>query len=361
MENYRIDELDENFKQSFIIENGIKYFDVKNEPSYIFGLPWFKSGEDFYRIPSEKHMLLSPGVKQLSRHTSGVRLRFRTNSPTVTLKVKLLSGNDMSHMPRTGISGFDFYTGCAFNRKYVKTIMPAASGIDEYTGEATISGDGTEEWLIYFPLYTGVNNLLLGIKEGCIIQPARPYTIERPVVFYGSSITQGGCASRTGNSYVNIISRWLDADIFNLGFSGSAKGEIEIAELINELDLSALVIDYDHNAPTIDHLSNTHEPFFKCIRKSKPTLPVIFISRPDFDKNADESRARRDIIYKTYINSVNSGDLNTYFIDGETLFGSKDRDSCTVDGCHPNDLGFMRMAEVICPVLKKALKIFRYL
>lgn len=356
MENYRIDKLDENFKQSFIIENGIKYFDVKYEPSYIFGLPWFKSGEDFYRIPYEKHIMLSSdGVKQFSQHTSGVRLRFRTNSPTITLKVKLLLGNDKSYMPRTGLSGFDFYIGCAFNRKHVKTIMPTASGIDEYMGEATISGDGMEEWLIHFPLYNGVDNLLLGIKDGCIIQPARPYTIEKPIAFYGSSITQGGYASRPGNSYVNIISRWLDADIINLGFSGNAKGEIEIAELINELELSALVIDYDHNAPTSTHLSNTHEPFFKCIRKSKPTLPVIFISRPDFDKNADDSRVRRDIIYKTYINSVNSGDLKTYFIDGEILFGSKDRDSCTVDGCHPNDLGFMRMAEVISPVLKKAL------
>ena len=353
MKNRKIEELDTNFKITGIKEEGKVYFDVTQEPSIVFGLPWFKSNKEFCRMPPEKLKLFSEGIKYLSWNTTGVRLRFKTNSPSIALKVNLLSGSDMSHMPRTGISGFDFYTGLGPNKKYVKTIMPE-SGAQEYQGEVfSCDDDGLlKEWLIYFPLYNGVKRLQLGIKEGSIIEPADQYIIEKPVVFYGSSITQGGCASRTGNCYTNIISRLLDTDIYNLGFSGSAKGEPEMAEFISELEMSVLVIDYDHNAPDVKHLEKTHEPFFKCIRRKQPELPVIFVSKPDFDANISDSSVRREIIYRTYKNSLDLGDKRTYFIDGETLFGKENRDSCTVDGCHPNDLGFMRMAKVIAPVIK---------
>lgn len=350
----KIEELDSNFRANGIKEEGMIYLDVTQEPSMVYGLPWFTSNREFCRIPSDRLKLFSESVQYLSWNTSGVRLRFKTNSPSVALKVKLLSVDDMSHMPRTGISGFDFYTGSGPDKKYVKTIMPD-NGAEEYQGEACSQDGVLKEWLIYFPLYNGVKSLQLGIKEGYSIAPADQYIIEKPVVFYGSSITQGGCASRTGNSYPNIISRWLDADIYNLGFSGSAKGEPEMAEFISGLEMSVLVIDYDHNAPSVEHLEKTHEPFFQYIRRKKPKLPVIFVSKPDFEANIADNRARREVIYRTCKNSEDSGDKRIYFIDGETLFGTEDRDSCTVDGCHPNDLGFMRMAKVICPVIKNAL------
>lgn len=120
---------------------------------------------------------------------------------------------------------------------------------------------------------------------GSKIGKPTPYSIEKPIVFYGSSITQGGCASRPGNSYTHIICRWLDANMVNLGFSGNAKGEPEMAELISQIDMGALVMDYDHNAPDAEYLLNTHENFFKIIRSNHPYLPVIFVSKPDFDKN----------------------------------------------------------------------------
>lgn len=358
MSNFKIEELDSNFKTAVTKEEGMVFYDVALEPSLVYGLPWFdkKAEFSFCRIPPNKLDLFSEGVRELAWHTSGVRLKFRTDSPTVALDVKLRSGYDMSHMPRTGISGFDFYKGSWPDRKYIKTIMPD-SGAEEYRGEACSDNSGEEEWLIFFPLYNGVKSLQLGIKEGCSLEMAEPYAVSRPVVFYGSSITQGGCASRTGNAYHNIISRWLDADIYNLGFSGNAMGEPEMAEYISFIDMSALVMDYDHNAPTVEHLAETHEPFFRHIRAKRPDLPVIFISKPDFDSDVAGNNVRREVILKTYRNAVSAGDKNVYYIDGEQLFGTEDRDSCTVDGCHPNDLGFMRMAQVILPVLKKALNI----
>lgn len=130
-----------------------------------------------------------------------------------------------------------------------------------------------------------------------------------------------------------------------------------MAELISQIEMSAFVLDYDHNAPTVEYLKETHEDFFKIIRNAQPDLPIIIVTKPDFDNNVKENSIRRKIIFETYKNAIDRGDKNVYFVDGETLFGTKDRDSCTVDSCHPNDLGFMRMAEHIYPTIKKALKL----
>jgi hypothetical protein len=354
METKRIEELDKNFLSNETGKNETEYYNVLNGPFQIYGLPWNQVEMVFYRLPYELSSKLSENLRQLAGHTSGVRVRFVTDSPFVSVRAELTSGYDMSHMPRTGISGFDFYVGQSNNRRYVKTIMPEY-GVTKYEGTALTTGTGLQEWLIHFPLYNGIKQLEIGLKPNTLIKEAAPYTISKPIVFYGSSITQGGCASRPGNSYPNIISRHLDADIYCLGFSGSAKGEPEMADFISGLDMSLLVMDYDYNAPSYEHLANTHEPFFKIIRSRNKELPIVFVTRPNFDTNMEDSRIRRNIIYRTYINAVDAGDKNVYFIDGESLFGTSNRDSCTVDGCHPNDLGFMRMAETIGSVLRKIL------
>ena len=207
-----------------------------------------------------------------------------------------------------------------------------------------------------FSLYNGINELYIGLMMAKVL-PAPDFTIKKPVVFYGSSITHGACASRPGNTYPSCICRWLDANLINLGFGGGAKGELEMAEIISSIDMSAMVMEYDHNASSVEYLAATHEAFFKHIRQARPDLPIVLLSRPDFDLNPGpaETRPRREVIYNTYINAVNSGDRNVYFIDGESFFGTDNKDMCTVDNTHPNDLGFYRMAKVIYPVLKKIL------
>ena len=124
-----------------------------------------------------------------------------------------------------------------------------------------------------------------------------------------------------------------------------------MAEAIASLDLSCFVFDYDHNAPTPEYLQETHETFFKIIRHAQPELPVVFVSRPDFYGTPSDNQ-RREIIRQTYQHAIADGDQNVYFIDGERLFGDFERDGCTVDRCHPNDVGFLRMADVIYPVIK---------
>jgi len=125
--------------------------------------------------------------------------------------------------------------------------------------------------------------------------------------------------------------------------------------------MSAFVLDYDHNAPTPEHLQNTHYPFYKAVREQQPELPILMMSKPDFDSDyteaaMEENRIRRDIVKATYEKALSEGDKKVWFLDGQTLFGDTDRDSCTADGCHPNDLGFYRMAERVLPYLREMLK-----
>jgi lysophospholipase L1-like esterase len=143
-------------------------------------------------------------------------------------------------------------------------------------------------------------------------------------------------------------------DYYNFGFSGNAKGDMNMAEYISGIDMSIFVYDYDHNAPSPEHLESTHEPFFKLIREKNPDLPVIMMTRPAITYTESDKR-RREIVLATYQNALKAGDENVYFIDGEVFYGEHDRELCTVDKVHPNDLGFYRMAQVIEPVIKSIL------
>ena len=198
-------------------------------------------------------------------------------------------------------------------------------------------------------MYSDVKELYIGLQKDAVLKEAKPYKNTKPIVYYGSSVTQGGCASRPGMSYQAIISREFDYDYINLGFSGNGRAEDEIAEYISNLDMSVFVYDYDYNAPTPEYLEETHEKMFKTIREKQPDLPIIMMSRPKFFLN-DRERKRRSIIETTYKNAISAGDKNVYFIDGEALT-ELCKDEGTVDGTHPTDFGFVSMANAVSKVL----------
>lgn len=193
--------------------------------------------------------------------------------------------------------------------------------------------------------------MYIGLSDGSAVKETPSYKNSKPIVYYGSSITQGGCASRPGMSYESILSRKLNMDYINLGFSGNAKAEDAMIEYIKTINMSAFVYDYDHNAPTVEHLANTHEKMFKAIRNEKPGIPIIIMSRPKYHLNEEETK-RLHIIEATYKNAVSSGDRNTYFIDGKALTALCKNEG-TVDGCHPTDFGFMSMAKALGEVLRE--------
>ena len=358
-----IRKIDRNFSLQAADENGFIYFDAAEEPFSLEGLPFFdENGKIFYRLPrtfTEKEV--NAGALELGWHTAGVHVRFRSDSPEIMVRAKLQRSCDMNHMPRAGSAGFDScFKAPGKKMMYNKTIQPDP-GQKEVNALCGLNDTGKVcDWIINLPLYGGVEKVEIGIKAGSRLLAPKAHKVQKPVLFYGSSITQGGCASRPGNSYSSMLCRAVDAPEINWGFSGSGRGEIAIAQAIGKLDLAAFVMDYDHNAPTVEHLQNTHEVFFKAVRAGNPDLPIIFVSKCDFHHyNEDRQRTdaiRKEIILKTYRNALNAGDKNVWFVDGEKLFGNDMRDACTVDGCHPNDLGFFRMYKGILPALRKALK-----
>ena len=198
-----------------------------------------------------------------------------------------------------------------------------------------------------------VKKLTVGLSHGATLKKAAPYEKEVPILFYGSSITQGGCASRPGNSYESRVSRALSAEFINLGFSGSCRAEEEMAHYIKTLDMSAFVFDYDHNSRNPEYLASTHQKFFKLVREAKPELPILILSRPEAVLKGS-ALVSKEIIEKTFTDAKAEGDQNVYFLDGPKLMKLAGTDG-TVDGCHPNDLGFYSMAEAVIAVLRPVL------
>ena len=343
--------IDQNLRLNAIPkEADIVWHNAAREPFVVYGA--WQAEPNFLRVPANVAQASNEGVAELNGHTAGVRIRFCTDSPYIAVRVKWSVLSRMSHMPPSGINGLDLYAvkgGCQVFRGAFIPPLDAERGFEAilYTaGEMS-------EYVLNLPLYNSVDSLMIGVREDAVFQEPDTYANPLPVVFYGSSITQGGCASRPGNCYPNFISRWLDMDYINLGFSGSARAEEAIVAYMATLPMAAFVSDYDHNAPDAEYLEKTHLRMYQVIREAQPELPYIIVSRPDF-KPGDE--VLKEIILSTYRYALDHGDQNVYFIDGSMLFGEADGDACTVDGCHPNDLGFYRMARGLEPVLRKILE-----
>lgn len=346
-----ISNIDSNFKiETKIKQSDIKFYDV-NQPFFRIHGVVYEAGK-FRRLPESVAASVSPGVHALHAHTAGGRVRFRTDSSYIAINVKMPSIGKMPHFALTGSAGFDMYI-YENTEKYIATFMPPFSMQKGYESIFNFGDSKMRDITINFPLYSEVSQLYIGLRETAEVCAPRQYKIQKPVVYYGSSITQGGCASRPGNSYESIISRRFDCDYINLGFSGNAKAEDSIAEYISKLDMSVFVYDYDHNAPSVQHLENTHEKMFKVIRAANPNLPIVIMSRPKYYL-ADDEVVRYEVIKSTYDNARKIGDNNVYFVDGRTLMNLAGNEG-TVDNCHPNDLGFTSMARSLETILMKIL------
>lgn len=334
---------------------GLYYFDAATSPVRISGLPWRATNGNWDRLDNRRNDEYNDGLVMLSHNTSGVQISFKTTSEKLGVRVTgVFYHRGMPHMTANANMGVDVYIGEGRNRKFLSVIHAEPNENDRYGREIPLSGKEEKEITLYLPLYSGIKSFEIGLDRDSLIGDPSPYDFEKPVLFYGSSITQGACASRPGLSYCNILSRKFNFEEIDLGFSGCARGETVIAELIASLDLAAFVYDYDHNAESAEYLEKTHAPFFEIIRNAHPELPVIMVSKADLLYGAEETRLRRDVIEKTYKDAVACGDKKVWFVDGTKIYGD-DADNCTVDGVHPNDLGFRHMVESIYPALAEAL------
>ncbi len=350
-----ITEIDKNFKVETSFEReGLVFKNVLEAPFKIYGV--FHDGEIFRRVPDDVAKTVNPGVYNLAKHSAGGRVRFITDSPYIAIKAVIKNEAKWSHMPLTASSGFDLYVKEGERFVPRKTFVPPYGFKDGYDSVYDFTGEAGERLvLIDFPLYNTVYDLYIGYKEGSVLKAAPDYKYEKPIVYYGSSITQGGCASRPGMSYQAIIERRFDTNYINLGFSGNGRGEDTMAEYIAGLDLGMFVYDYDHNAPSVEHYKATHDRFYKIVRAAHPDIPVIMMTRPKAKKLLEKEELKRVRIAKKTYNEAKKRGENVYFIHGYELMKYAEDEGC-VDGCHPTDFGFYSMAKRLGTLLEKILK-----
>lgn len=331
------------------------FYSVREEPFRLYGLYNAKTEDMFRRIPVEKTQRVGEGYTLMGSMPIGARVRFRTDSSYMILRAETPSVTPYTPCGTiNAMKGFDLYfINENGEERYHASFRPPVSFEEGY--EAIVQLPATmQEYILYFPMYNQIKELYIGLQEKAILAEGNSYKTEKPVLFYGSSITHGNCATRTGNTYPAILGRMLDCDTINLGISGGAKGQIPTAEYIAETEMSAFVYDYDHNAPTLAFLQETYMPFLRVIREKQPGLPIIMVSM--ITRKFPQRQERMEFIRQQYEKLKAEGDKNVYFVDGTTLIREEEWDYTTADGTHPNDFGFVRMAEGLAPVLRHILE-----
>jgi len=336
----------------------VVWYDVRKEPFSLYGLYRPQTEPYFHRLPFDVAEATSEGVNKLSRESAGGRVRFSTDSPYIALRARYRVVGRSPHLTLISTAGFDLYIDGEFGSRYVREFRMPYDMTDSFEQIVYVEAGKMRSYTLNFPVHSVVESLEIGLKPGAVLEKGYPYRDVKPVAFYGSSIVHGTAATRPGTTYPSVISRELNVDYYNIGFSGQAKGEPVLAEWMATLPMSVFVCDYDYNAPTAEHLQATHYPMYEIIRKKNPDLPYVMITRPNYytSPNQSDVRRRRDVIMSSYLKARQAGDENVYFVDGMSFFVEPHQYDFSVDGTHPNDAGFQRMADSIGTVLRHILE-----
>ncbi len=341
-----IEKIDENFAKQKVVTNGEAVYTIPSPSFDMYGVKYDEKQQAFVRMDMDVAAKVSAGVCKLNRHTAGGRLCFSTDSATLKITVSYPKLLMMHHMAITGSSGFSLFERTGQGEEYVAVLMPYATDEKGFSAAAKLQGGKMREYVLYFPLYQDVSSLQITLDEKARVSRGKGYRNIAPILYYGSSITQGGCASRPDNAYQALICKRNNIDYINLGFSGSAKAEKEMVAYLGGLNCSLFVCDYDHNALTAEYLRTTHYPLYQQFRAAQPNTPILFVSKPDIARDA-EGEERLKIIRSTYLKAKRAGDNNVYFLSGKSFYGKKSCAEFAVDGCHPTDYGFAVMADKI--------------
>lgn len=339
-------------------EGEIDWYDVKDIG--VEGKGWTDTKRYFDRLPSKAQGMVREAVWNLSRHSAGMCMRFVSDSPNIYVRYSLyLERLAMSHMPATGVSGLDLYGNDDQGiDRWVAVVRPDKKEIE--TAIAKDLAPGSRRYTLYLPLYNGVDSLEVGIPKGESFEALAPRK-EKPILFYGTSIMHGACASRPGMAFPAILGRRLRRPTINLGFSGNGRMEAEIAALLAEQDPCAYVIDClpNMNETTV---SERTVPLVKKLREAHDQTPILlvedrsFTNTPFFPQRKSHHQKSRAALKKAYAELTDAGIANLYYMDGDYLLG-EDGEGAT-DGSHPSDLGMIRYADAYEPVLRSILKQF---
>lgn len=315
--------------------------------------------EGYRRLPASLEGVIREPVWNLGRHSAGLYLRFRTDAPEIHARWSN-TGHHMPHMTDCGTGGLDLYAHLDGEWKYIRSGFGKAVANKDY--EVRLVGDMQpvmREYMLYLALYDEILSLELGVPEGyALYQPELESPVsEKPVVMYGTSILQGGCASRPGMAHTNILARRLDRTVINLGFSGNAHLDSEIAQLMASVpDPSVFVLDYVPNASE-SKIEEKGEAFFRILREAHPDVPVIFVEDPHFSHALlDQTRAAEVSVRNAaqralYERLVAAGEKLLFYVHSFSMTDQED----FVDGVHFTDRGMTHYADLLEPFLREAL------
>ncbi len=341
-----------------------KWIDVKtSEQIAVNGLPWYQQNDrQFIRLPLVEKDNITPAAWWMSKCPSGARVRFKTDSSS--LKLRICHGMENSdrlamwHMSSVAVSGIDLYIGPPENMTFWKTTNPQ-SGSEAYEHIYFENlAKKTREFTLYLPTYAELSELSIGINDDATLATPTPYQYEKPIVFYGTSITQGACAGRGANTFVSRISRQLNCDVVNLGFSGSGCGEPIMAELMSQIDASIYVIDSVANMNT-KIMQERYENLIGLLRKNKPETPIVLMTKIHFAYEVEPAQAQEYIeqhkpLFETYEKMKAAGDKNIYLFDAGAIIPTG-KNHPTADGIHMLDTGFEKITGQLAPSLGQIL------
>jgi lysophospholipase L1-like esterase len=337
-------------------EKDLDWYDVRDWG--VEGKGWSDTRRYFDRLPGKAEGVVREPVWNLSRHSAGMGVGFVTDAPEIHVRYRLLLERlAMSHMPATGVSGLDLYGRDAQGLdRWVAVVRPESQEIEKRLAEGL--APGTRRYTLYLPLYNGVEGLEIGVGRGGHFEPVPPRE-EKPLLFYGTSILHGACASRPGMAFPAILGRRLRRPVLNLGFSGNGRMEPEVGALLAELDPRVYAIDCLPNMNE-ETVAERAAPLVRQLRQARPGTPILlvedrsFTNTPFFPARREHHRKSREALRRAFRELTESGVEHLYYLDGDHLLGL-DGEAAT-DGSHPNDLGMVRYADAYEPVLRAILK-----
>jgi hypothetical protein len=323
----------------------------------IEGKGWTDTKALYDRLPAKAQGKVREAVWNLSRHSAGLCARFVTDAQEIHARWTLTSKNlAMPHMPATGVSGLDLYVK---DDKGTWRWLAVGQPREQTNNVKLVAGlpAGKREYFLYLPLYNGVSAVEIGVPRGHKLAKAPPRAkgADQPILFYGTSITQGGCASRPGMVHTAILGRWLDRPVVNLGFSGNGRMEPELAHLLAEVDAGVYVLDCLPNMQAKE-VAERVEPFVHILRQSRPATPIVLVEDRSYTSAhllagpRQRNETSRAALKKAFANLKRAGVANLHYLPGEHLLG--DDAEGTVDSSHPTDLGFLRQAEAFAKMLR---------
>lgn len=334
----------------------IVYHDASALP--LLGKATEATRERYVRLPDSLQHQVRKELTDLGQNSAGLALRFRTNSTCIKARWTVRNNFGMAHMTAVGVKGLDLYGLVDGEWRFAGSGFPKGK-----QSESTLVKNMTpeaREFMLYLPLYDGATQIEIGIDSLSTLelpQVELPRT-GNPLVFYGTSILQGGCANRPGMAHTNILSRRLQRECINLGFSGNARLDLEVARVMAATDASLYVLDFLPNV-TLEQMRERTDAFYSLLREAHPDVPILFVENPPFPHALFNQEVAREIAeenawLRNYVKQLRrKGDKQVSLFTSEQMIGT-DREA-TVDGCHFTDLGFTRYAEQLLPVLKKLL------